>query len=185
MNREQLLEKLRWYWWENKVPNISVTNAKFLRDLIKIQKTKNMFEIWTANGFSAINFWIELERTGWKLTTIDFSSKSYEEAKKNIWEAKFENTITQILWNAIDEIPKFKDNFFDFVFIDWMKKRSKDFLELSLPKVKKWWIIIIDDVLKFHDKMANLWEYLRDNDIEYNVLPIDFDDGVLMIVKQS
>jgi predicted O-methyltransferase YrrM len=87
------------------------------------------------------------------------------------------------LWNALEEIPKFKNNFFDFVFIDWMKKRSKDFLELSLLKTKKWWIIIIDDVLKFQEKMISLWEYLRDNKIEYNVLPIDVDDGVLMIVK--
>jgi predicted O-methyltransferase YrrM len=183
MNREQLLEKLRWYWWENKVPNISVTNAKFLRDLIKIQKTKNMLEIWTANWFSAISFWIELEKNGWKLTTIDFSKNSYDEAEKNIKEAKLEDTITQILWNALEEIPKFKNGYFDFVFIDWMKRRSKDFLELSLSKTKKWWIIIIDDVLKFQEKMVWLWEYLRDNKIEYNVLPIDVDDGVLMIIK--
>jgi predicted O-methyltransferase YrrM len=87
------------------------------------------------------------------------------------------------LWNALEEIPKFKNNFFDFVFIDWMKKRTKDFLELSLQKTKKWWIIIIDDVLKFQEKMALLREYLRDNKIEYNVLPIDVDDGVLVMIN--
>jgi predicted O-methyltransferase YrrM len=31
------------------------------------------------------------------LITIDFSPNSFEEAKKNIAEAKLENTITQIL----------------------------------------------------------------------------------------
>jgi hypothetical protein len=31
--------------------------------------------------------------------------------------------------------------------------------------------------------METLWEYLRDNKIEYNILPIDINDGVLMIMK--
>lgn len=183
MYREQLLEQMRIYGLENHIPNITSTNTRFLRDLIKIQKTKFMLEIWTANWFSAINFGIELEKWWWKLITIDFSKNSFEDAKNNIKKANLEDTITQISGNAIDEISKFDDNFFDFVFIDGMKKRSKDFLELSLPKIKKWWIIIIDDVIKFHDKMITLWEYLEEKSIDYNILPIDDDDGVLMMIK--
>jgi predicted O-methyltransferase YrrM len=64
-----------------------------------------------------------------------------------------------------------------------MKRRTKDFLELSLPKVKKGWIIVIDDVIKFKDKMIWLYEYLEKNDISYNLLPIDIDDWVIMIIK--
>jgi predicted O-methyltransferase YrrM len=57
-----------------------------------------------------------------------------------------------------------------------MKKRSKDFLELSWSKVKNGGIIIIDDVIKFREKMVNLYEFLEKQKIEYNVLPIDLDD---------
>jgi hypothetical protein len=64
-----------------------------------------------------------------------------------------------------------------------MMRRSKDFLELSLPKLKNWWVIIIDDVIKFRHKMIWLWEYLEEKKINFNVLPIDEDDGVMMIVK--
>ena len=64
-----------------------------------------------------------------------------------------------------------------------MIRRSKDFLELSWPKLKDWWIIIIDDVIKFKEKMVWLWEYLEEHNIEFNVLPIDIDDWVMMIVK--
>jgi len=49
---------------------------------------------------------------------------------------KLEKTITTILGNALDEIPKLPDNSFDFVFIDGMMRRSKDFLELCWPKTK-------------------------------------------------
>jgi predicted O-methyltransferase YrrM len=61
MDREELVKKLRQYGLENEVPNITDANAKFLRDLIKIKRVKNMLEIGTANGFSAIQFGFELE----------------------------------------------------------------------------------------------------------------------------
>ena len=60
MDREKFLMGLKRYWEQNEIPNISLVNARFLRDLIIISKTKNMLEIWTANGFSTINFSIEL-----------------------------------------------------------------------------------------------------------------------------
>jgi predicted O-methyltransferase YrrM len=183
VNKEDFLIKLRQYWIENTVPNVSDVNVKFLRDLIKISGTKKMLEIWTANWFSAINFAYELEKVNWELITIDFSSKSYEEALVNFKEAQVEKTIKAILGNALDEIPKLENNYFDFVFIDGMMRRSKDFLELSLPKLKKGGIIIIDDVIKFKAKMVWLWEYLEEKKISYNVLPIDKDDGVMMIIK--
>ena len=56
MDREKFLIYLKKYWEQNEIPNISLVNARFLRDLIIISKTKNMLEIWTANGFSTINF---------------------------------------------------------------------------------------------------------------------------------
>lgn len=184
MNRQQFLLNLRKYWIENTVPNITDTNSKFLVDLIKISKTKNMLEIWTANWFSGINFAIELEKIEWKLITIDFSPKSHNEALENFKIAEVDNTITAILWNALDEIPKLQDDFFDFIFIDGMKKRSGEFLELCLPKAKSWAIIIIDDVLKFKDKMTTLRDYLEKINIEYNILPLDPDDGILMLIKE-
>lgn len=185
MDRKKLIKELRIYWIENTVPNISDVNAKFLRDLITISKSKTILEIWTANWFSSINLADELEKNGWgELITIDFSPKSHNEAVINFKEAQLENIIKAILGNALDEIPKQKDNYFDFVFIDGMMRRSKDFLELCWPKTKTWWIIIIDDVIKFKEKMVGLWEYLEENNIDFNVLPIDIDDWIMMIIKK-
>ena len=184
MERIKLIEKLRKYWKENEVPNITDTNAKFIQDLIKIKKVENMLEIWTANGLSAIFFWIELEKIKWKLTSIEFSERSYLQAIENIKEAKLQNTIKLINGNALNEIPTLKETY-DLVFIDWMKRRTKDFLNLIWEKVKKNWIIIIDDVIKFREKMIWLHEYLEEKNIKYNTIPIDVDDGIMMIVKKD
>lgn len=183
MDRELFLKNLKKFWEENEIPNISLRNARFLRDLIKLAKVKNMLEIWTANGFSTINFAIELEKNNWKITTIEFSENSHNLAKKNFEEAKVSEIINPIWWNALDEISKFEDENFDFIFIDGMKRRSVDFLKLSLPKLKKWWFIIIDDVIKFREKMIWLYEFLEEKNIVFNVIPIDEDDWIMMILK--
>ena len=184
IERQEYIKKLRAFWVENDVPNITDENAIFLRDLIKLQKTKKMLEIGSANGFSAIQFWLELERTGWKLTTIEFSEPSQKQVLENIEAVWLENIITSIRANALFEIPKLKDTY-DFVFIDWMKRRTKDFFDLVYDKIEIWWIIVVDDVIKFRDKMWDFWEYLEKNEIKYSILPIDGDDWILFMIKQK
>lgn len=182
MNINEFLKELKKHWIENEIPNISETNARFLRDLIKIKKAKNMLEIWTANGYSAIHFALELKEVWWKLTTIEFSKLSYDKALENFEIAWVSESINAINWNALFVIPELKETY-DFVFIDWMKRRTKDFLELVWDKVENRWIIIIDDVIKFKEKMIGFWEYLEEKNINYNIIPIDIDDGIVMIVK--
>ncbi len=180
---EQILKDLRVYWLANEVPNITDVNAKLLRDLIKIKKPKRMLEIGTANWFSWICFALELQKIGWNLTTIEFSSNSYWQALQNFENAKVLDIITAINWNALDEIPKLTWTF-DFVFIDWMKRRTVDFLSLVWDKVEKDWVIIIDDVIKFRQKMVGLDDYLEKNNIKFNEIPVDIDDWIIMIIKE-
>ncbi len=182
IKRQKYIDRLREYWIQNEVPNITDENARFLRDLIKIQKTQNMLEIGSANWFSAIQFWLELEKTWWKLTTIEFSEPSQKQVIENIKAVWLEKVINSIRWNALFEIPKL-EQIFDFVFIDWMKRRTKDFFDLVYDKVKLNWIIVVDDVIKFREKMWDFWDYLEKNKLEYNILPIDEDDWILFMVK--
>jgi len=184
INRQEFIYKLRVFWVKNEVPNITDENARFLRNLIKLQKTKNMLEIGSANWFSAIQFWLELEKTGWNLITIEFSEPSQKQVLENIEVMWLQNVITSIRANALFEIPKLKETY-DFVFIDWMKRRTKNFFDLVYDKVEMWWIIVVDDVIKFREKMWDFWEYLEKNKLEYSLLPIDIDDWILFMVKEK
>lgn len=64
MDINQFLRDLKAHGIANEIPNISEVNARFLRDLILISGTKKMLEIGTANGYSAINFALELQKVG-------------------------------------------------------------------------------------------------------------------------
>lgn len=183
MEIQQFLKELKAFGIANEVPNISEVNAKFLQDLIFLKKPQKMLEIGTANGYSAIQFALELQKYGGKLTTIEFSSLSHEQALKNFERAQVSQTIDARLGNALDILPTLQETY-EFVFIDGMKRRTKDFLELVWDKVPVWWIIIIDDVIKFREKMVGFWEYLEEKNISYNIIPIDVDDGIVMIIKK-
>lgn len=179
---EDFLEKLKKHWLKNDIPNISLENAVFLREIIKRKKVKNLLEIGTANGFSSINFAYEMKQNNGKITTIDFSEKSYNEAKQNFIDAWVSEMITPLFGNALDILPTLEWRY-DFIFIDGMKRRTVDFLELTYEKLLPGWTVVIDDVIKFKEKMIWLYEYLAENNINYEILQIDSDDGILIIEK--
>ncbi len=183
MDIKKFLKELRQYWIQNEIPNITDANVKFLQDLIAKNKCKKALEIGTANWYSTICIALALAKNKGHITSIEFSKLSHDQAIKNIECVWLEKICTLICDNAISYIPKIKESDFDFVFIDWMKKRTKDFFELIYPKVIPNWIIIIDDVIKFKDKMASFYEYLAINKIKYKIIQIDPDDGVMMIIK--
>jgi len=184
MKRESLLKELRVFWEKNNVPNISDINAQFLRDIIKIKKAKSILEIWTANWFSTIHLWIEAEKNNGKVVSIDFSIPSHKMAQENIKKADLERTVELLFWDALDIIPTLHSRF-DFVFIDGMMKSSVNFLKAVWDKTLPWWVIIVDDVIKFKEKMSGLDDFLRINNIKHSVLPLDITDGIMMIIKED
>lgn len=185
MDIESFLLKLRKHGLENTIPNISDENARFLKDMIHIGGVKNLLEIGTANGYSTIHLCMALRGNNGKLTSIDYSLPSYEEAVENIKQTQMDDIATLIFGNALIELPKLPKESFDMIFIDGQKKRTIDFFKLSYPLLKDGGFFIIDDVIKFQEKMSSFYEFLTEQHIPHSILQIDADDGVMMIVKNS
>ena len=183
MDINQFLLELRKHGIENTIPNISDENAQFLKDMIHIGQVKNLLEIGTANGYSTINLCMALRKNGGKMTSIDYSLPSYNEAVENIKKTEMDDIATLIFGNALIELPKLEKESFDMIFIDGQKKRTIDFFQLSYPLLKNGGFFIIDDVIKFSEKMSSFYEFLADKKIPHSILKIDEDDGVMMIVK--
>ncbi len=95
MKRETFLRELKLYGEANDIPNISEKNAAFLRNMLREKKVQHMLEIGTANGYSTIHFALELEKTGGKIDTIEFSQLSYEMAQDNFEEIGLSHLISQ------------------------------------------------------------------------------------------
>lgn len=183
MDINQLLLDLRAHGLTNTIPNISDENAQFLKDMIHIGRVKNLLEIGTANGYSTIHLCLALRKNGGKLTSIDYSLPSYNEAVENIKAAQMDDIATLIFGNALVELPKLQEQSFDMIFIDGQKKRTIDFFRLSYPLLKDGGFFVIDDVIKFSEKMSSFYEYLKEQRIAHSILKIDEDDGVMLMVK--
>lgn len=184
MDIHQFLLDLRKHGLANTIPNISDENAQFLKDMIHIAWVKNLLEIGTANGYSTIHLCMALRKNGGRLTSIDYSLPSYNEAVENIRETGMDDIATLIFGNALIELPKLPKESFDMIFIDGQKKRTLDFFQLSYPLLKDGGFFVIDDVIKFSEKMSSFYEFLAKEKIAHTILKIDADDGVMLIVKQ-
>lgn len=180
---ETYLKNLKQSGLERKIPNISVENAEFIKKLIIEKQPKNLLEIGTANGYSALQFASILEERS-TLTTIEYAWNAHIEAVEHFKNCKIKN-IHAIWWDAKVVIPTLQDGCFDFLSIDAMKKEYLDYLLLSLPKLTRDATIVIDDVEKFAEKMQNLYAYLKDQWIPFRLEKTDTDDSIMILNHQD
>ncbi len=119
--------------------------GQFLSFISNISKPKNILEIGTYTGYSAICLAQGLAENG-KLTTIDVNIETESIARKYFKESGLENKIDFIIGNALEIIPTIKQKF-DIVFIDADKKNYANYYDLIFDKVNLGGIIIADNVL--------------------------------------
>lgn len=82
-------------------------------------------------------------------------------------------------------IPKLADDFFDFVYIDAMKREYLEYLLVSIQKMTPDALIVIDDVEKFADKMSNLYAWLDQHEVAYRLEKTDTDDSIMIIERAN
>lgn len=179
-----LLEKTRTEFW-----NLDRECANFLNTLIKINKSKNVLEIGTSNGYSGIWILKALKETKGKLTTIEFWEKRQSTARKNfafcapdvLCEPKIGSAIV-VLEDILDEIKKNKREKFDFIFIDANKKEYIDYFRLVDKMLVEGGIILADNILSHYEKVEDYVENLFNNP-NYQSQILDFGSGMMLSRK--
>ena len=179
-----LLEKTRTEFW-----NLDRECANFLNTLIKINKSKNVLEIGTSNGYSGIWILKALKETKGKLTTIEFWEKRPSTARKNfafcapdvLCEPKIGSAIV-VLEDILDEIKKNKREKFDFIFIDANKKEYIDYFRLVDKMLVEGGIILADNILSHYEKVKDYVENLFNNP-NYQSQILDFGSGMMLSRK--
>ena len=176
------LKKLKQVGIDNDIPNISQENAIFLKKLIQERNPKHILEIGTANGYSTLHFASVLPGSS-TMTTIEKAWNMHSFAVENLKTCKIKNVFA-IWWDARSVIPILADDYFDFIFIDAMKREYLDYLSLALLKMTEDALVVIDDVEKYRDKMENLYTYLDENSIPYVLQKTDSDDSIMLIERK-
>jgi len=153
---------------------ISINQCHFLYLFTKLLKPKEILEIGTFTGISALSMCIGLEKES-KIITIDKNRETSSVAKNFFKKAKFSEKIEIIIDEAINGINRLinKRKLFDLIFIDADKENYKNYYELSLKLLNKGGYIIIDNVL-WHGEVVDkynkkhLTEIIRELNIYIN-----------------
>ena len=132
---------------------IDPTQCYFLHLIIKVSNIKNVLEIGTFTGLSALSISLALPDDG-KLITLDKNKETSKIALDFFKKANQDYKIKTIIKPALESLKKLKNNKFDMVFIDADKMNYKEYYEKSLRLLNKGGLIIIDNVL-WHGEVAD------------------------------
>ena len=180
---------------EIKKMQISISQCHFLHFIIKIIKPKNILEIGTFTGLSALTMGLAMDENS-KLTALDKNKVTSDAAMRFFKKAKINNKINLLINNAIVSLKDLynqKKNF-DFIFIDADKENYINYFNNALNILNNNGIIVVDNVLwygdvadqnkndKFTLKIREFNKFINDdNRVESLILPIG--DGLSVCRK--
>lgn len=198
------LRKLEKYALDNHVPIIKKETQGVLRFLLNLLKPKQILEVGTAIGFSAL-FMSEYTSKDTKITTIEKVPMRLEVAKKNLADDIFPNKdkITLNQGDAIDVLKELvsEKRDYDFIFLDAAKGQYMNFLPELMKLLSPGGILLTDNVLQdgtvvnsrysitrrdrtIHSRMREyLYTITHMDELETVIIPVG--DGIAISLKNN
>jgi len=121
--------------------NVPPEDGRLLRLLAETMNAKNIIEIGTSTGYSAIWMGMALQKTGGKLTTYEIDAGRAATARANFKRAGMADIITLVEGDAHKEVTSLKASI-DILFLDADKEGYVDYLNKLLPLVRPGGLII-------------------------------------------
>ena len=179
----EFLTQLRASCVARRIPLISTESEEILRKILEERKPKTCLEIGSAVGYSSIVIASTIAKRWGHLTTFEVAYPAYLEAQRNISSAqcwnitlypfditKSETTVNVLPLNC------------DFVFVDAQKSQYGNYLEkihnnLSSENNSR----LLYDVVKYQTKLNTLYEFLEKNQINYEIVPSEEGDWIMIL----
>mgnify|MGYP000873439030 FL=1 len=190
------LKELEDFARKENIPIIPHETVAYFRFLMETMQPKNILEIGTAIGFSALLMAQHSPES--KITTIDRNPEMIGFAKANF--AKFDNRqqITLLEGDAVDVLSTLTESY-DFVFMDSAKSKYIIFLPEILKHLEVGGVVVLDDIFQGGDVAKDIMDVRRGQRTIYRGLQRLFEatldnpsltaslvplgDGILMLRK--
>lgn len=187
---KELIVEMENYAKEKNVPIIEKESIAFIMKYIKNNNIKNILEIGSAIGYSAILMASSNAET--KVTTIERDNERYMECLKNVKKAGLEKKINVVFQDALE--VNLSDIKYDMIFIDAAKGQYIKFFEKFQYFLAPNGVIITDN-LNFHgmvgksetiesknlrslvEKIEKYIEFLKENE-EFDTEFLKLGDGI-------
>ena len=160
------LTELERYAKETNVPVIRPQMQSFLKVLLAMQQPKQILEVGTAIGFSAL-LMSEYAPQGCHITTIEKYEKRIPLAKENFKKAGKEDRITLLEGDAVEILADMQETF-DFIFMDAAKGQYIHFLPDILRLLEPGGLLVSDNILQDGDIVESKYAVTRRNRTIHN-----------------
>ena len=185
ISRFKFLQALKTQGLTRGIPNISQSTAQMIHFFVTMKKARSVLEIGSANGYSTIWLGDAVEAVNGKVLSLEIGEHSYKEALANIAEAGLSATIELQLCDALEFLKDHKTQY-DVIFLDARKGYYHLFWELIKPRMHSETLVIVDDVIKFKSKTQAFDDAIKkETDFDFCVIPVDGDDGVMLIMPKA
>jgi predicted O-methyltransferase YrrM len=119
--------------------------GRLLTMLVELIKPKNILELGTFTGYSAICLAHGLPENG-LLVTIDNNPEVEDLARKYFKISGLEEKIQFVIGNALKVVPDLNMKF-DMAFIDADKERLPNYYQMVMEKMESGGLIVVDNIL--------------------------------------
>ena len=164
--------------------NVPPQDGRLLQMLIKMSGAKNVLEIGTSNGVSAIWMALGLEETGGKLTTLEIDPVKVKLALENFRKAGVDDRVRLIEGDALQTLRTLTETY-DLVFMDAAKQQHKDYLDIIYPRISKGGIIVAHNAVRQAFSMRDYLDYVRNHPELDTVILTTGNDGVALSYKKT
>jgi caffeoyl-CoA O-methyltransferase len=130
---------------ERNFPIVGPLVGRVLFQLVKISGAKNVFELGSGFGYSALWIAAALPENGQMICT-EFDKAKAEEGMRFLERAKLRHKVIYEVGSALENFHRYQGPF-DIIFCDIDKQDYPKALELSVPKLKKGGMFIADNTL--------------------------------------
>ena len=150
----KILQELTKETWQKVLNPRMISGAyqgRILSMISKLIQPKNVLEIGTFTGYSALSIAEGLPKDG-TLFTIDSNEELAELQQKYFNKSRYTKQLKSYVGNALEIIPTLHQKF-DLVFIDADKSNYTNYFHLIIDKMNSGGIILSDNVL-WYGKVA-------------------------------
>ena len=174
----KILQELTKETWQKVLNPRMISGAyqgRILSMISKLIQPKNVLEIGTFTGYSALSIAEGLPKDG-TLFTIDSNEELTELQQKYFNKSRYTKQLKSYVGNALEIIPTLHQKF-DLVFIDADKSNYTNYFHLIIDKMNSGGIILSDNVL-WYGKVAEKADEKDEDTIAlqaYNIL-LNTDD---------
>lgn len=159
--------------------HIPETTGQFLYFMVNLLQPKNILELGTSVGYSALWMGLAAYNYGGRVHSVEYFDEKIEIANSFIKKAELEETIV-VFKNKIIDYLNTTDGQYDFVFMDADKGNYTKYYNLIKQKATKNCVILVDNAGNFKHHMEDfINEVQKDNSISVSFL--NMDNGILMI----